>query len=84
MYSLNEIAHLCSHNSIRASVSIVQDEATPSPFIEDFSEAIGGSEGEGAASALPDHIYMDAMGFGMGCSCLQMTFQVRTRVTRGE
>ncbi len=23
-----------------------------------------------------DHIYMDCMGFGMGCSCLQMTFQV--------
>ena len=28
---------------------------------------------EGAA--LPNHIYMDAMGFGMGCSCLQITFQ---------
>jgi glutamate--cysteine ligase catalytic subunit len=26
-------------------------------------------------AALPNHIYMDAMGFGMGCSCLQMTFQ---------
>lgn len=26
-------------------------------------------------AALPDHIYMDAMGFGMGCSCLQLTFQ---------
>lgn len=26
-------------------------------------------------SALIDHIYMDAMGFGMGCSCLQITFQ---------
>ena len=26
-------------------------------------------------AALIDHIYMDAMGFGMGCSCLQLTFQ---------
>ncbi len=26
-------------------------------------------------AALTDHIYMDAMGFGMGCSCLQLTFQ---------
>lgn len=26
-------------------------------------------------AALLDHIYMDAMGFGMGCSCLQLTFQ---------
>ncbi|KAJ1554663.1 hypothetical protein HK096_002484 [Nowakowskiella sp. JEL0078] len=25
--------------------------------------------------ALPDHIYMDCMAFGMGCSCLQITFQ---------
>lgn len=25
--------------------------------------------------ALTDHIYMDAMCFGMGCSCLQVTFQ---------
>lgn len=33
-----------------------------------FSEAKNGA-------ALPDHIYMDAMGFGMGCCCLQLTFQ---------
>jgi hypothetical protein len=26
-------------------------------------------------AALIDHIYMDAMGFGMGCCCLQLTFQ---------
>lgn len=26
-------------------------------------------------AALPDHIYLDAMGFGMGCCCLQITFQ---------
>lgn len=26
-------------------------------------------------AALIDHVYMDAMGFGMGCSCLQLTFQ---------
>ena len=26
-------------------------------------------------AALIDHIYMDAMGFGMGCCCLQVTFQ---------
>jgi glutamate--cysteine ligase catalytic subunit len=33
-----------------------------------FSEARNGA-------ALIDHIYMDAMGFGMGCCCLQLTFQ---------
>ncbi|KAF5270470.1 hypothetical protein FQA39_LY08348 [Lamprigera yunnana] len=26
-------------------------------------------------AAKPDHVYMDAMGFGMGCCCLQLTFQ---------
>jgi len=26
-------------------------------------------------AALQDHVYMDAMGFGMGCCCLQLTFQ---------
>ncbi|XP_046969976.1 glutamate--cysteine ligase [Vanessa cardui] len=26
-------------------------------------------------AAQPDSIYMDAMGFGMGCCCLQLTFQ---------
>lgn len=26
-------------------------------------------------AALDDHIYLDAMGFGMGCCCLQLTFQ---------
>lgn len=25
----------------------------------------------------PDQVYMDAMGFGMGCCCLQVTFQAR-------
>ena len=25
-----------------------------------------------------DHIYLDAMGFGMGCCCLQVTFQAQS------
>ncbi|KAG8996383.1 hypothetical protein FRB90_012754 [Tulasnella sp. 427] len=29
-------------------------------------------------AALPDHIYLDAMGFGMGCCCLQITFQANS------
>ena len=41
---------------------------TPSPFIEKFPDV----EGEGAQAAQPDHIYLDAMGFGMGMSCLQV------------
>lgn len=30
---------------------------------------------EAAKASKPGHIYMDAMGFGMGMSCLQLTFQ---------
>lgn len=30
---------------------------------------------EAKLASKPGHIYMDAMGFGMGCSCLQTTFQ---------
>ena len=50
-------------------VSIVfKDTNTPSPFIEKFPN----DDGEGSRAAKPDHIYMDAMGFGMGCCCLQV------------
>lgn len=31
---------------------------------------------EGSPANKPDAVYMDAMGFGMGCCCLQLTFQV--------
>ena len=59
---------------------VFHDENTPKPFYDPtiphdrnlFPE--DKEAGEGGA-ALPDHIYMDAMGFGMGCCCLQVTFQ---------
>uniref|UniRef100_A0A674MJ83 Glutamate--cysteine ligase n=1 Tax=Takifugu rubripes TaxID=31033 RepID=A0A674MJ83_TAKRU len=53
------------------NVPIFKDKCTPSPFVEEFPE----DDGEAAKAALPDHIYMDAMGFGMGNCCLQVTFQ---------
>ena len=43
------------------------------PHVEDFS--LLGDDGERGAGALEDHVYLDCMGFGMGCSCLQVTFQ---------
>jgi len=30
------------------------------------------------SASTEDHIYVDAMGFGMGCSCLQVTFQAQS------
>ncbi|XP_069462231.1 glutamate--cysteine ligase catalytic subunit [Ambystoma mexicanum] len=53
------------------NVPIFKDKNTPSPFVEKFQH----DDGDGAGAAKPDHIYMDAMGFGMGNCCLQVTFQ---------
>ncbi|KAJ8870873.1 hypothetical protein PR048_027174 [Dryococelus australis] len=52
------------------TLSVYRDKNTPQPFVEDLSHLRGD-----ASAALPDHVYMDAMGFGMGCCCLQLTFQ---------
>ncbi|XP_069582888.1 glutamate--cysteine ligase catalytic subunit isoform X1 [Ranitomeya imitator] len=56
---------------VAINVPIFKDQNTPSPFIERFAN----DPGDGATAALPDHVYMDAMGFGMGNCCLQVTFQ---------
>ncbi|XP_020849516.1 glutamate--cysteine ligase catalytic subunit isoform X2 [Phascolarctos cinereus] len=52
------------------NVPIFKDKNTPFPFIETFPQ-----DDEAAQAAQPNHIYMDAMGFGMGNCCLQVTFQ---------
>jgi hypothetical protein len=59
-------------SKVAINLPVFHDTATPRPFVEEFPDAQGS---EGAAAALPDHVYMDAMGFGMGCCCLQVTFQ---------
>ncbi|XP_077585151.1 glutamate--cysteine ligase catalytic subunit isoform X2 [Stigmatopora nigra] len=56
---------------VAINVPIFKDKCTPSPFVEKFPV----DDEESAMAALPDHIYMDAMGFGMGNCCLQVTFQ---------
>uniref|UniRef100_A0A6I8RN68 Glutamate--cysteine ligase n=1 Tax=Xenopus tropicalis TaxID=8364 RepID=A0A6I8RN68_XENTR len=56
---------------VAINVPIYKDQNTPSPFIERFPN----DSNNEAVAAKPDHIYMDAMGFGMGNCCLQVTFQ---------
>jgi glutamate--cysteine ligase catalytic subunit len=66
-------------SKVAINIPIFHDIKTPKPFIDPtiprdrgiFPEDKEAAEG----AALPDHIYMDAMVFGMGCSCLQITFQ---------
>ncbi|XP_058518078.1 glutamate--cysteine ligase catalytic subunit isoform X3 [Ochotona princeps] len=55
---------------VAINVPIFKDKNTPAPFIESFPK-----DEEAAKASKPDHIYMDAMGFGMGNCCLQVTFQ---------
>lgn len=52
------------------SIPIYVDSKTKRPFTEPL-------EDEEKEKATPDHIYMDAMGFGMGCPNLQATMQLR-------
>ncbi|ANZ74573.1 BA75_01356T0 [Komagataella pastoris] len=52
------------------------DELDPTiPFNRSKFPYSDAEAGQGAA--LPGHIYMDAMGFGMGSSCLQITMQAQ-------
>lgn len=51
------------------NLPIFRDTNTPSPFLEMFTDP------EARKAVKPNHVYMDAMGFGMGCCCLQITMQ---------
>ena len=54
------------------------DTNTPRPFVEDFS--VYGDDGGAYEAACYErwHLYLDAMGLGMGCCCLQVTFQAQS------
>uniref|UniRef100_T1IQF3 Innexin n=1 Tax=Strigamia maritima TaxID=126957 RepID=T1IQF3_STRMM len=67
--------NICNRRGEKVAINIpiYRDENTKNPFIEDYSRLV--DDGEAAHAALPNHVYMDAMGFGMGCCCLQVTFQ---------
>ena len=51
------------------NLPIYRDIHTQDPFYECFSDE------EARKAARPNYVYMDAMGFGMGCCCLQVTLQ---------
>ncbi|RZF37755.1 hypothetical protein LSTR_LSTR011975 [Laodelphax striatellus] len=59
---------------VAINLPVFKDKKTQSPFRDDL-RALGDASGDSNGAALPDHVYMDAMGFGMGCCCLQLTFQ---------
>ncbi|KAE8226846.1 hypothetical protein CF319_g624 [Tilletia indica] len=65
---------------VAINMPVFVDKNTPQPFIDPsipWDRSIFPKEDEEAkaGAAKENHIYMDAMGFGMGCCCLQVTFQ---------
>ncbi|KAL5528478.1 GSH1 [Sanghuangporus sanghuang] len=66
-------------SKVAINLPLFFDSKTPKPFIDPtvpWDRSIYAEDAEAKnGAALPDHIYMDAMGFGMGCCCLQLTFQ---------
>ncbi|KAI5477538.1 glutamate-cysteine ligase catalytic subunit [Pseudohyphozyma bogoriensis] len=63
---------------VAINMPIYFDTNTPKPFVDPNVNLNRGEFPEDdhvKDDAKPDHIYMDAMGFGMGCCCLQITFQ---------
>lgn len=66
-------------SKVAINLPIFKDVKTPSPFIDPTipwdRDLFPGDKEAKEGAAKPDHIYMDSMGFGMGCCCLQVTFQ---------
>ncbi|KAJ1731680.1 glutamate--cysteine ligase, partial [Coemansia biformis] len=66
-------------SKVAINVPVFHDVHTPRPFVDPtipYDRSLFPGDGEAkSGAALPDHIYMDAMGFGMGCCCLQITLQ---------
>ncbi|KAI6040303.1 glutamate-cysteine ligase-domain-containing protein [Pisolithus marmoratus] len=66
-------------SKVAVNLPIFEDERTPRPFVDPaipWERDIYQDDPESKnGAALIDHIYMDAVGFGMGCCCLQLTFQ---------
>ena len=59
-------------SKVEINIPIFFDKNTPNPFVESLANE------ESRKAQKINHIYLDAMGFGMGCSCLQMTFQAQS------
>lgn len=79
--------------NVQINVKIFQDSNTKSPSIPNLYDSMNVDHAklsdeqkeqfqtiakEREQFQKVDHVYMDAMGFGMGCCCLQVTFQAST------
>ncbi|KAI0075747.1 glutamate-cysteine ligase catalytic subunit [Panus rudis PR-1116 ss-1] len=66
-------------SKVAINLPLFFDDRTPVPFVDPtipWQRNIYPEDPEAKQGAAKiNHVYMDAMGFGMGCSCLQLTFQ---------
>lgn len=66
---------------VELNVPVFKDKNTPSPFNDptvDYDLHKWPEDDDVRNGAVkPDHVYMDAMAFGMGSCCLQITFQAK-------
>lgn len=66
---------------VAMNVPVFYDENTPKPFNDptvDYDRHLFKEDDDVRNGAVKEgHIYMDGMGFGMGCCCLQITFQAK-------
>jgi glutamate--cysteine ligase catalytic subunit len=66
---------------VQVNVPIFHDEKTEKPWQDptvDYDRHLFPEDNDVREGAVkPDHIHMDAMGFGMGSCCLQITFQAK-------
>lgn len=66
---------------VAINVPVFYDTNTPKPFNDptvDYDRHLFPEDDDVRNGAVKEgHIYMDAMGFGMGCCCLQLTFQAK-------
>lgn len=72
---------------VEINVPVYHDEKTPSPFndptIDYGLHKWPEDDDVRNGAAKEDHVYMDAMAFGMGSCCLQITFQAKN-ITEGR
>lgn len=66
---------------VAINMPVFYDVNTPRPFNDptvDYDRHLYPEDDDVRNGAAKEgHIYMDAMGFGMGCCCLQITFQAK-------
>ncbi|KAI5793100.1 glutamate-cysteine ligase-domain-containing protein [Geopyxis carbonaria] len=71
-------------SKVAMNMPVFYDEKTPRPFNDptvDYDRRLFPEDDDVRNGAVKEgHIYMDAMGFGMGCCCLQITFQAKNIV----